>query len=84
MTGTDNYPLSVERLPVQDGGGFSAYALDLPGCMSDGETEAEARENGRSAVRDWLDEARRLGHRIPKPKTAGVQRATLHEGDDLL
>ena len=33
------YNVEVERLSEADGGGFVAIVPDLPGCMSDGETE---------------------------------------------
>jgi hypothetical protein len=37
-----HYNVVVEPLSKEDGGGFVATVPDLPGCMSDGETEAEA------------------------------------------
>ena len=44
-----DYPVLIEPLPVEDGGGFVATVPDLPGCMSDGETpEEEAHELDRS------------------------------------
>ncbi len=38
MTVATDYPATVRPLSAADGGGSAAYALDLPGCMSDGET----------------------------------------------
>jgi predicted RNase H-like HicB family nuclease len=35
--------------------GFAASVPGLPGCHSQGETEAEAIENVREAIREYLD-----------------------------
>ncbi|HVX72785.1 MAG TPA: type II toxin-antitoxin system HicB family antitoxin [Devosia sp.] len=59
------YPVIVSPLSEEDGGGFLATVPDLPGCMSDGETPAEAIENVQDAIEEWLDLARKLGREIP-------------------
>ena len=64
---TLRYPVLVEPLAVEDGGGFIATVPDLPGCMSDGETPAEAIENVMDAIEEWLGVARSLGREIPTP-----------------
>jgi antitoxin HicB len=46
------YPVIVSPLSDEDGGGFLATVPDLPGCMSDGETPAEAIENVRDAIEE--------------------------------
>lgn len=46
----------ITPLSPEDGGGFLATVPALPGCMSDGETEAEAIENVADAIVQWLDE----------------------------
>lgn len=61
------YPVVVEPLAAEDGGGFAAVVPDLPGCMSDGETPEEAIANVRDAIRTWLDTARLTGRTIPAP-----------------
>jgi antitoxin HicB len=61
------YPVLVEPLPAEEGGGFLATVPDLPGCMSDGETPEEAVSNVQDAILAWLEAARDLGHEIPKP-----------------
>ena len=61
------YPLLVEPLPAEDGGGFVAYVPDLPGCMSDGETPEEAVTNVRDAIVCWMEAAEDQGHPIPAP-----------------
>jgi antitoxin HicB len=66
-----NYPAVVVKLPDEDGGGYLAFAPDLPGCMSDGQTDVEALQNLRSAIGEWCDEAKKLGRKIPSPGSAG-------------
>ena len=61
------YPLIVEPLSEEDGGGFVARAPDLPGCMSDGETPEEAVVNARDAILAWIEAAQDLGQAIPAP-----------------
>lgn len=61
------YPIVVEPLPPEEGGGFLATAPDLPGCMSDGETPEEALGNIQDAIAAWIEAARDLGHAVPKP-----------------
>ena len=61
------YPIVVEPLPMEEGGGFLATAPDLPGCMSDGATPEEAVSNIRDAIATWIEAARDLGHEVPQP-----------------
>jgi antitoxin HicB len=52
-----DYPIVIEPLSKEDGGGFVAIVPDLPGCMSDGETREEAARNVADAIISWIDEA---------------------------
>jgi antitoxin HicB len=61
------YPVVVEPLPAEDGGGFVATVPDLPGCMSDGATPEEALTNVQDAIATWIEAAHDLGHDVPKP-----------------
>lgn len=61
------YSIMVEPLSAEDGGGFIATVPDLPGCMSDGETEVEARQNIQTAINDWIRHAAAEGRRVPPP-----------------
>ena len=61
------YPIMVEPLPVEEGGGFLVTVPDLPGCMSDGSTPEEAVANIQDAILTWIEAARDLGHDVPKP-----------------
>jgi predicted RNase H-like HicB family nuclease len=67
MTFKLDYPVLIEPLRAEDGGGFAAFVPDLPGCMTDGETPEEALANVRDAIESWIDEARALGRPIPPP-----------------
>lgn len=72
MAASLTYPVIVEPLSSEDGGGYLARAPDLPGCVSDGATPAEALANVEIAVRDWLAAAEALGRTPPQPSGSGV------------
>jgi len=63
------YRIVVEPIAAEDGGGFLATVPDLPGCMSDGETEAEALQNADIAIADWISHAKAEGRRVPRPES---------------
>lgn len=62
-----DYEIQVKPLPSDEGGGFLAWVPDLPGCMSDGATKAEAIDNVAKAIEEWIEEAHRLGRAVPAP-----------------
>ena len=62
-----DYPVLIEPLSVEDGGGYLATVPDLPGCMSDGDTREQAARNVDDAIAAWLEEAEGLGRPIPAP-----------------
>jgi antitoxin HicB len=64
------YPIVVIPLESEDGTGFVAYAPDLNGCMSDGESAEEALTNVGHAIQEWIDVAQRHGRPIPEPGSA--------------
>jgi antitoxin HicB len=61
------YAIIIEPLAESEGSGFLATVPDLPGCMSDGATDAEALENAHDAIEAWVDQARTMGRPIPVP-----------------
>lgn len=61
------YPIVIEPLPPEDGGGFIAIVPDLPGCMSDGETAEDALASVQDAIEAWIEEATSLGRAVPQP-----------------
>jgi len=66
MSGTA-YTIIVEPLSDEDGGGFLATVPELPGCMGDGETAADATADVIEAIPAWIEEAERLGRPVPAP-----------------
>jgi antitoxin HicB len=62
-----DYPIVIEPLSANDGGGFAALVPDLPGCMSDGETQQEAVANVQDAIRGWIEAAEEMGRPVPPP-----------------
>ena len=70
------YPVVVEPLMPEDGGGFAAIVPDLPGCMSDGEMPEDALAHVRDAITTWIEAARDLGRPVPAPsKHLAIARA---------
>ncbi len=61
------YAHIIEPIPENEGGGFLITFPDLPGCMADGATEAEAIEAGRDAFLTWMSAVADMGDVIPKP-----------------
>ena len=61
------YPFITGVLPEAEGGGYLIEYPDLLGCISDGKIIQEAIENGRDAVRCWIETARAYGDEIPAP-----------------
>jgi predicted RNase H-like HicB family nuclease len=49
-----------EEVPASEGGGYVAYAEELPGAISEGNTLEEARENLRDAVEELVQANRQL------------------------
>jgi antitoxin HicB len=67
MSSKLQYPVVIEPLAAENGGGFLATVPDLPGCASDGETPQEALANVQDAVAAWIDEAHAVGRGVPAP-----------------
>ena len=63
----ESYPYLVEPLQEEEGGGYLISLPDLPGCMSDGSTEAEALANACDAFASWISARLDLGKPIPAP-----------------
>jgi len=58
-------PVVIAPLSEEDGGGWLAEIMNFPGCMSDGETPAEALKNVLDAKEAWLEVAHEHGQKIP-------------------
>ena len=50
-------------------GGYSAFVPDLPVCFTVGDTLDEVKDNIKSAIELYLEEANETGMIIPMPKT---------------
>ncbi len=50
-------------------GAFIAEVPDLPGCMADGRTYADALKAVEIVIEEWIETARDLGRPIPTPKS---------------
>lgn len=65
-----------EEVPEAEGGGYVAYAEELPGAISEGDTLEEARENLRDAIEQLLEANRqttassKLGKKITRETIA--------------
>lgn len=49
---------------------FSAYVVDLPGCVATGASIEQAEQNIRAAIEFHLEGLRREGFEIPVPSSA--------------
>jgi antitoxin HicB len=63
----EDYSFEVQPLSEDDGGGYLVTLPDLPGCMADGETAAEAIREARDAFQAWMQAQAEAGVALPKP-----------------
>jgi predicted RNase H-like HicB family nuclease len=61
------YSATVVALPSSEGGGYLSSAVELPGCVATGETQAEVLEELRDAILSWVRTAREFGDEVPPP-----------------
>lgn len=54
-------------LDPQPEGGYTVSVPDLPGCISQGETEEECARNISEAIEGWIETAEANGWPIPQP-----------------
>lgn len=47
---------------------FIVEVPELPGCMADGMTPAEALENVEVIISEWIETALQTGREVPVPK----------------
>jgi predicted RNase H-like HicB family nuclease len=47
---------------------FLVEVPELPGCMADGQTHAQAVQNAQVVIREWIHTARELGRRVPRAR----------------
>lgn len=61
-----NYPITLYPEPE---GGYTVAILDLPGCLSQGDTLEEAINNITEAKAAWIETVWDCGDEIPLPAT---------------
>ncbi len=52
----------------KDDDSFVVEVPELPGCIADGQTYAEAVANAETVISEWIETARELGRPIPEPR----------------
>jgi antitoxin HicB len=62
-----HYPVEVHW--SEEDQAFLAEVYDLPGCIADGPTEAEAIAAAHEAAELWLEVAQKEGRPVPAPST---------------
>ena len=67
------YPMVVGPLMEEDGGGYIAFAPDLPHCVGDGDSAENALADLRNAIKEWIAEARELKRGIPAPGSCAAR-----------
>ena len=64
-------PYRLEIIPDSDEGGYVARYLDLPGCITVGNSIEDAEANAADAKREWLITALESGTAINEPVVLG-------------
>jgi len=71
------YEIVIER-EEDPRAGYSVHCPDLPGCVSNGGTAAEAKRNMREAMELYVESLMAHGEEIPMPRKAvQVERVAL-------
>ncbi|MDJ1006614.1 MAG: type II toxin-antitoxin system HicB family antitoxin [Paracoccaceae bacterium] len=78
MSDALDYAIVLVKLEEEDGGGYLGFVPDLPGCMSDGETQEEALANTKDALNEWISAQKEREAEIPYPGSAADE-AIEHE-----
>ena len=76
QTGSAKYAMVVNIVEDEDGG-YVATAPELPGCISQGETKAQARENLEEAISLYLEYLLEIGEVFPAGLVAALDVAAV-------
>jgi predicted RNase H-like HicB family nuclease len=71
-----NAPYVRMLIPDSEEGGYIAEVLELPGCVTDGETPQEALRNLEEAMTGWIRAS--LDHGKPIPEPVGMKEYSGH------
>ncbi len=66
-----DFTVIIRECSVDEGGGYRASFMDLPGCVGDGVTPDEALRHAEEAKECWLEAAQELGVDIDKDNYSG-------------
>lgn len=72
MKDLSKYPFEIRPLSKEEGGGYLISFTDFSECISDGETIAEAIENGMDALQETIAALESLELPVPKPDSGGT------------
>ena len=61
----NEYLVIIERA----GNNYSAYAPDLPGCITTGQTPEETERNMQEAIQLYIETLREQGQPVPLPQS---------------
>ena len=67
MRELSHYPFEIRPLSEEEGGGFLISFPDFSECISDGETIAEAIENGLDALQETITALESMNLPVPEP-----------------
>ncbi|MYB41849.1 MAG: type II toxin-antitoxin system HicB family antitoxin [Chloroflexi bacterium] len=70
------YHIRLQQRDDGDGPYWFATVEELRGCMSDGDTEAEALDSVRDAMHGWISAALEAGRLVPEPHPDAGNRRT--------
>ena len=62
------YHVRLQQRDDSDGLYWFATVEELPGCMSDGDTEVDALASARDAMHGWISAALEAGRPVPEPR----------------
>jgi len=69
----EDYPITINPIAVDEGGGYLVSIPDLPGCIADGQTVEEAISEARDAWRAWMTAELEDTREAPAPRTYSGQ-----------
>ena len=69
MTDGEEYPFAIRPLTAAEGGGYLISFPDLPGCIAEGITVAEAIAAGAEARAHWIKMRLAAGREVPQPRS---------------
>ena len=69
----EDYPITVNPIPEDEGGGYLVSFPDLPGCIADGQTVEEAISEARDAWTAWMAAELEDKGDAPPPRTFSGQ-----------